>query len=274
MSPSGKRRVELGDRGEVHRRVVAHRRVRAGAGLHADDALGREHAGERRPDVLGVLLREDVVGDHQRAGAPRPEQRGTSASISAVLPEPTGPPMPMRGTPGARLGDRARRTGHRGRGRGMGWRADGSCGSLLSWRTAGSSARSWRMRHDVGQRGRSWRCRRRRGRRQASRPRAITGAAAVQHGLAIAVVGQPPAAGRRRPSRRRTRTGRRPPRRARDAERGGEKARPTTAWLPGAAPPRRARRRQPAPARRTRRRSDEQRAAGPRSTPRAPRARA
>src|SRR5262249_25228874 len=32
---------------------------------------------------------------------PAASSRGTRASISAVLPEPTGPPMPMRATPGA-----------------------------------------------------------------------------------------------------------------------------------------------------------------------------
>src|SRR5262245_45709479 len=33
---------------------------------------------------------------------PAPRSRGTSASIRAVLPDPTGPPMPIRGMPGAR----------------------------------------------------------------------------------------------------------------------------------------------------------------------------
>src|SRR5262245_59960554 len=56
---------ELRDRIEIHARVIAHRTVWTGAGLHADDALRITQTGEGCPDMLGVFLREDVVGDDQ-----------------------------------------------------------------------------------------------------------------------------------------------------------------------------------------------------------------
>ena len=43
--------------------------MRAGAGLDADDPLGVQQAGEGRPDMLGVFLGEDVIGDHNRTMA-------------------------------------------------------------------------------------------------------------------------------------------------------------------------------------------------------------
>jgi hypothetical protein len=60
---------------EVHAGVVAHRGVRTRTRLHPDDALGIEHASERRPHVLGVLPGEDVVGHDQRAMARRNQAR-------------------------------------------------------------------------------------------------------------------------------------------------------------------------------------------------------
>ena len=65
----------LGADGEVHRRVVAHGGVRARACLDPHHAIAVEHPGEGPPDVLGVLLRVDVVGDHGR-GAPAGDEHG------------------------------------------------------------------------------------------------------------------------------------------------------------------------------------------------------
>src|SRR5262249_31077688 len=59
-------RRERFERRQVHRRVLADGRVRAGAGFDADDAIGVEDARERPPDVLGVLGGHDVVGDDDR----------------------------------------------------------------------------------------------------------------------------------------------------------------------------------------------------------------
>ena len=61
-SRSGKARLQVVDRGEVHRGVLADRGVRAAAGLDADDALGRQRLGADQE--LGVLAGVDVVGDH------------------------------------------------------------------------------------------------------------------------------------------------------------------------------------------------------------------
>src|SRR5262249_25396319 len=57
----GKFLPHLGDGGEVDRGILADRRVRAAAGLHPGDALGRERA--RAHQVFGVPLGVDVVGD-------------------------------------------------------------------------------------------------------------------------------------------------------------------------------------------------------------------
>ena len=86
-------RGHLVERVEVHRRVLADRRVRAAAGLHADDAVGRQRLAAH--EELHVLAREDVVGDDGPAGT-RSRIVLHSASTSAVLPEPTGPPIPIR----------------------------------------------------------------------------------------------------------------------------------------------------------------------------------
>ena len=53
---------QIVERVEVHRRVFTNRRVRAAAGLDADDAVGRERPASHQK--LHVLSREDVVGDH------------------------------------------------------------------------------------------------------------------------------------------------------------------------------------------------------------------
>ena len=93
-------RPHVGDRREVDRGVLADRGVRAAAGLDAGDALGRERAGAHQ--IFGVPLGVDVVGDGGDLVASR--MRLHSASISAVLPEPTGPPMPTRSGPWGSVG--------------------------------------------------------------------------------------------------------------------------------------------------------------------------
>src|SRR5262245_54478055 len=75
---------------------------------------------------------------------PAERSRGTSASIRAVLPEPTGPPIPTRGTPG-------------GRGVPANERSSWECVWLTA--TPGSSCEQAKLgllvthRHDVVQRG-------------------------------------------------------------------------------------------------------------------------
>ena len=76
---------------EVLADVVAHRGVRTAAGLDRGDALRRQRLVAHQE--LGVFLREDVVGDDGDGVACRGAAR-QSASSSAVLPLPTGPPMP------------------------------------------------------------------------------------------------------------------------------------------------------------------------------------
>ena len=71
----GEASLEPRDRVEVHARVLAHRRVRARACLDADHPLGIEGARERRPDMLRVLFREEVVGDNKRASTCSEEKR-------------------------------------------------------------------------------------------------------------------------------------------------------------------------------------------------------
>ena len=61
----GKARVELGHGCQIDRGVLADRRVRTAARLHAHDALGRKRSGAR--EELGVLLGVDVVGDDGEA---------------------------------------------------------------------------------------------------------------------------------------------------------------------------------------------------------------
>ena len=62
-----KQALQVLGRVDVDRDVVAHGRVRAGAGFDADDALGRERPGPHQE--LGILAGEDVVGDHRHAQA-------------------------------------------------------------------------------------------------------------------------------------------------------------------------------------------------------------
>ena len=52
---------QIDHRGHVHAGVVADRGVRAAAGFHADDAVGRQHALAQQK--LGVFAGVDVVGD-------------------------------------------------------------------------------------------------------------------------------------------------------------------------------------------------------------------
>ncbi len=61
----GESLLHLLDRGQVHAGVLADGRVRAGAGLDADDAVFAEHTREGALHVLGVLGGHDVVGDDQ-----------------------------------------------------------------------------------------------------------------------------------------------------------------------------------------------------------------
>ena len=60
-------RGDLVERLEIQRGVLANGRVRAAAGLHADDAIGRQRLTAH--EELHVLFREDVVGDHAQAVA-------------------------------------------------------------------------------------------------------------------------------------------------------------------------------------------------------------
>jgi hypothetical protein len=66
---------QLRDRIQVHARVVPDRGVRTRAGLHPGDTVAVENAGQGRPDVAGILAREDVVGDNQRPVADRQQPR-------------------------------------------------------------------------------------------------------------------------------------------------------------------------------------------------------
>ena len=67
--------------------IVADRRVRAAAGLDADDPLQRQHLAAR--EELGVLVRVDVVGDDREVDLG--PGRGRASSTRAVLPEPDRP---------------------------------------------------------------------------------------------------------------------------------------------------------------------------------------
>src|SRR5206468_6858682 len=66
--------LELPHPREVGRRVLPDRRVRAPAGLDADDPLGRQRTAAH--EELGVLLRVDVVGDdrHVELGRKAPAE--------------------------------------------------------------------------------------------------------------------------------------------------------------------------------------------------------
>ncbi len=64
------------DRGQVHARILPHRRVGAGAGLDADDPVLGQHALQGTLNVLGVLGRHHVVRDDQDAAAQLEQPRG------------------------------------------------------------------------------------------------------------------------------------------------------------------------------------------------------
>ena len=72
------------ERVEVLADVVADRGVRAAAGLHADDALGRQHP--RALEDRGVLRGEDVVGDDRdrQLVAQRPAQGRDQLGLAAA----------------------------------------------------------------------------------------------------------------------------------------------------------------------------------------------
>ena len=67
--------------------------MRAGAGFDRGHPQRIDQAGAAQP--LGVFLGDEVVGDHGKIDAASLSS-GIKRSISAVLPEPTGPPMPTR----------------------------------------------------------------------------------------------------------------------------------------------------------------------------------
>ncbi len=71
----GKARLHVLDRREVHAGILAHRRVRTGAGLDAEDAFLEQDALQRALDVLGVLGRHHVVGDDEDLDAHLEQRR-------------------------------------------------------------------------------------------------------------------------------------------------------------------------------------------------------
>src|SRR5450830_112597 len=64
-----KARLHVFDRSQIHRRVFTHRRMRAGAGLDADDFLFDQNALEGALDVFGILGGDHIVGDDQHLDA-------------------------------------------------------------------------------------------------------------------------------------------------------------------------------------------------------------
>ena len=93
---AGKFALEFVAGGDIQRRIFADDGVRAGAGLDGRYPRRIDQAGAAQP--LGVLLGDEIIGDDGDVDAAR-RQNGISRSISAVLPEPTGPPMPTRAAP-------------------------------------------------------------------------------------------------------------------------------------------------------------------------------
>ena len=92
---AGKLALELVAGGDVERRVFADRRVRAGAGFDGGDARGIDQPGAAQPFGIFLVTRSLVTTARsmpRRVGRDR-------RSINAVLPEPTGPPMPTRAAP-------------------------------------------------------------------------------------------------------------------------------------------------------------------------------
>ena len=65
----GKASLHVLDRCEVHARIFAHRRMRAGTRLHAEDAFLEQNALESALDVLGVFGRHHIVGDDEHLDA-------------------------------------------------------------------------------------------------------------------------------------------------------------------------------------------------------------
>ncbi len=61
----GKLGLHFLDGGYIHRRVLAHGRVGARAGLYANDTVFHKHTFEHAPYMLGILGGDDVVGDNQ-----------------------------------------------------------------------------------------------------------------------------------------------------------------------------------------------------------------
>src|SRR4029079_10751810 len=58
----GEARLHLFDCGKIHTRVLAHCRVRAGAGLNPEDPLLNQNALERSLHLLCILRGHDIVG--------------------------------------------------------------------------------------------------------------------------------------------------------------------------------------------------------------------
>src|ERR1700674_5755720 len=67
--------VKLGQRRQVHRRILANGSVRARTGLNADHTILFDHAAQHAFDVHLVFAGEDVVGHHDHGSSARHQQR-------------------------------------------------------------------------------------------------------------------------------------------------------------------------------------------------------
>ena len=100
--------LELGDRLEVGRDVVADRRVRAAAGLDGEDPVGRQHAGAAQEER--VLGRVDVVrhdADRELVAerpAERRDERALAGADRAADPDPQRALRWQRASPRGRRG--------------------------------------------------------------------------------------------------------------------------------------------------------------------------